>query len=141
MTATTAAIRPYRADDESEVLALWHRCGLVHGNKDPLRDIEAKLEDGPDLLLVADLDGRVVGTVMPGWDGHRGWIHYLAVDPDLQRGGLGRALMAEAERLLHAVGCRKVNLQVRATNGGVVPFYERLGFSIEERISMGKRLD
>ena len=94
----------------------------------------------PELLLVAGHGGRVVGTVMAGYEGHRGWIHYLGVVPDLQRGGLGRALMADAERRLIALGCQKINLQVRGDNAVVVAFYERLGFEVEPRISMGKRL-
>ena len=134
-------LRSYSASDEVEVGSLWARCGLVQGAKDPARDIEAKLASSPELLIVAELDGRVVGTVMAGWDGHRGWLHYLAVEPGLQRGGTGRELVAEAERRLADLGCWKLNIQVRSTNADVVTFYERLGFAVEDRISLGKRLD
>lgn len=78
---------------------------------------------------------------MVGYEGHRGWINYLAVDPDHQRLGYGRALMAEAERLLRAEGCPKINLQIRATNQGVIEFYRRLGYAVDEVVSMGKRLE
>jgi ribosomal protein S18 acetylase RimI-like enzyme len=82
----------------------------------------------------------VVATVMAGFDGHRGWVNYLAVDPSLQRRDYGRALMVEVERLLLARGCPKLNLQVRADNTGVIDFYRRLGYVEEALVSMGKRL-
>ena len=90
--------------------------------------------------MVAEADGRVVGTVMGGYDGHRGWIYSLAVDDCERHRGIGSALVDNIERALKALGCLKVNLQVVSTNSGVVEFYEKLGFSVEDRISMGKRL-
>jgi Acetyltransferases len=133
-------IRTYEPEDEAEVVALWHRCGLVVPWNDPKQDIATKLAFQPDLFLVAVLDGRVVGTVMVGYEGHRGWINYLAVAPDLQGGGIGRRLMERAEEMLRALGCPKINLQVRRTNAQVVAFYERLGFKEDDSMSMGKRL-
>jgi len=86
------------------------------------------------------LDGRIVATVMAGLDGHRGWVYRVAVLPELQKCGIGQAMMAEVEKKLAEIGCKKVNLQVRSTNHGVVAFYRSLGFEVEERISMGKRI-
>ena len=94
----------------------------------------------PDLFLVAVEDDSVIGTVMGGYDGHRGWIYSMAVDESQRHRGVGSVLMDEIEKALMALGCLKVNLQVVPSNSGVVQFYERLGFSIEDRISMGKRL-
>jgi ribosomal protein S18 acetylase RimI-like enzyme len=102
--------------------------------------IPAKLAVQPDLLLVAITDGRVVGSAMAGYDGHRGWLYGVAVFKEFQRQGVGRALVREAERRLAALGCGKINLQIRVSNRGVADFYARLGYSIEDRITMGKRV-
>ena len=133
--------RGFRREDQPAVIALWHECGLVRPWNDPAQDIARKLAVADDLFLVGIIDAEVVATVMVGYDGHRGWINYLAVHPDQQRNGFGRVLMAEAERSLHARGCPKVNLQVRATNADAVAFYDRLGYSTDEVVSMGKRLE
>ena len=101
--------------------------------------IPAKL--AVDELLWVALDGdTVIGSIMAGYDGHRGWLYSVAVDPGRRRTGVGAALVRHAERELKALGCIKINLQVRATNAAVVAFYERLGFAIEQHISMGKLL-
>jgi len=134
-------IRPYAAGDENAVVALWERAGLTRTWNDPRKDIRRKLKVRPDLLLVAELDGVVVGTVMVGYDGHRGWINYLGVDPDQRRKGIGRALMAEAERLLRIEGCPKINLQVRNSNGDAIEFYRQIGFVMDDVVSFGKRLE
>ncbi|HET7535492.1 MAG TPA: GNAT family acetyltransferase [Candidatus Didemnitutus sp.] len=134
-------IRPYRAADEAAVIALWKACGLTRPQNDPLKDIARKLRVNPELFLVAEQGGKIVGTVMAGYEGHRGWINYLGVAPELQRGGLGRQLMDEAEHLLRAAGCPKINLQVRPDNRAAIAFYERVGFAVEGAISMGKRLE
>jgi ribosomal protein S18 acetylase RimI-like enzyme len=134
-------IRPFQPGDQDAVIALWQRCGLTRPWNDPARDIQRKLRVRPDLFLVGILDGAVVATVMVGYDGHRGWINYLGVAPELQRHGLGRAIMAEAERLLRAAGCPKINLQVRSTNLGVIAFYKSLGYTFDEVVSLGKRLE
>jgi ribosomal protein S18 acetylase RimI-like enzyme len=133
-------IRSYQAAEEAQVIDLWHRCGLVVPWNDPERDIALKIEVQPELFLVGILDGRVVATVMAGYDGHRGWINYLGVAPECQRQGLGRQIMAAAETALDQRGCPKINLQVRSSNEAVIAFYQRLGFAIEDRVSMGKRL-
>ena len=103
--------------------------------------IPAKLALHDDLLLVAEnAAGEVVGTIMAGWDGHRGWLYAVAVDPGEQRGGIGRTLVQAALDRLASLGCGKVNLQVREGNEAVAAFYRQLGFNVEPRISMGKAL-
>jgi ribosomal protein S18 acetylase RimI-like enzyme len=134
-------IRSFEPADEADVIVLWQRCGLTRPWNDPHKDIRRKCAVQPDLLLVGTIDGRIVASVMIGYEGHRGWINYLAVDPDVQHQGLGRAIMDEAERRLRAVGCPKINLQVRAENTGVVEFYRNLGYVVEDLVSMGKRLE
>jgi ribosomal protein S18 acetylase RimI-like enzyme len=134
-------IRSFVTGDEGEVIALWAACDLVRPWNDPSKDIARKLAIGDDLFLVGVLDGKVVATVMAGYEGHRGWINYLAVHPAVQRRDLGRQLMAEAESRLGARGCPKINLQVRTSNLGARSFYERLGYAVDEVVSMGKRLE
>ena len=134
-------IRAYKSHDEDAVVGLWKQCDLVRPWNDPHLDIRRKLADSPEMFLVGVVDQRVVASVMAGYDGHRGWINYFAVAPDLQRQGLARALLAEAERLLRKVGCPKINLQVRGSNKSAVTFYERVGYSRDEVISLGKRLE
>ncbi len=133
-------IRPFRAGDEEPVVALWRAAGLVVPWNDPHRDIARKLTTQPDLFLVAEHGGAVVGTVMAGYDGHRGWVNYLAVAPQAKRSGLGRRLMAAAEAKLAALGCTKVNLQVRTGNAAAAAFYEALGYRRDAVVSYGKRL-
>jgi ribosomal protein S18 acetylase RimI-like enzyme len=148
-------IRPYEERDRAGLVDLWRRCGLTRPWNDPDLDIDRKLAVGGDLLLVAhdpaspigdesvgdvSVGDVVVGSVMVGYDGHRGWINYLAVDPGRRRRGLGERLMAVAERRLRAVGCPKINLQIRRTNPGAVEFSRSLGFEEDEVTSMGKRL-
>jgi ribosomal protein S18 acetylase RimI-like enzyme len=134
-------IRPFEPADEAAVIALWQRCGLTRPWNDPKKDIRRKLRVRPDYFLVGVLDGAVVATAMLGYDGHRGWVYYLGVDPDHQNKGFGQAVMAEAERLLREAGCPKINLQVRTTNQKVIDFYRRLGYALDEVVSLGKRLE
>lgn len=108
---------------------------------DPHKDIARKLRVNPEWFLVGEIEGRAMATCMVGYEGHRGWINFLAVAPAHRQGGYGGALMAEAERILRGAGCAKINLQVRAANTDVLAFYERLGFVAEELVSFGKRLE
>ena len=137
---TVMHVRPFAVEDTDAVIALWRACDLTRSWNDPARDIERKLAVSDDLLLVGTVDDRVVGAVMAGYEGHRGWINYLAVDPKARGVGHGRALMAAAELRLREVGCPKINLQVRDTNPDALAFYERIGFTIDAVISLGKRL-
>jgi ribosomal protein S18 acetylase RimI-like enzyme len=134
-------IRPFRPGDEAAVIALWKRCELVRPWNDPHKDIRRKLQVRPDLFLVGLVGDHIVASVMAGYEGHRGWLNYLAVDPAHQRRGYARAIVAEAERLLRAAGCPKINLLVRNSNHGVIEFYRKLGYAADEVTSMGKRLE
>ena len=122
------------------MVALWQRCDLTRPWNDPVRDIERKVAVQPALFFVAEVDGRVVGSAMAGWDGHRGWVNYLAVEPDMRGRGLGRALMVAAEHALSDLGCPKINVQIRRGNDAA-EFYRHLGFGEDEILSMGKRLE
>jgi ribosomal protein S18 acetylase RimI-like enzyme len=133
-------IRTFAAADEDAVVRLWARADLLRPWNDPRRDIARKVAVDDDLFLIGRHAGEVVGVVMAGYDGHRGWINYLAVDPAHRGAGLGRALIAEAERRLRMIGCPKINLQVRGSNTEVLAFYEHLGFRVDDAVSMGKRL-
>jgi ribosomal protein S18 acetylase RimI-like enzyme len=134
-------IRRYAPEDEPQVVELWERCELVVPWNVPADDIARKLAFQPEFFFVADQERRVVGSVMAGYDGHRGWINYLAVDPALRSSGLGRELMDHAEARLSEAGCPKINLQVRSSNRDVIAFYESLGYRIDDTVSLGKRLD
>ena len=134
-------IRQYRSEDEEGVISLWSECNLIVPHNNPKRDIERKLEVNPEWFLVGEIDGRIIGTCMTGYEGHRGWINYLAISPAYQRCGLASRIMKEAERLLRNAGCPKINLQVRASNADVIEFYKSIGFSIDDVVSMGKRLE
>jgi len=134
-------IRPFESADEPAVIALWARCDLIRPWNDPQKDIQRKLAAQPDLFLVGVRGDAVVASVMAGYDGHRGWLNYLAAAPELRGQGLGRAMVAAAEERLRALGCAKINLQVRRSNADVIAFYERLGYSTDDVLSMGKRLE
>lgn len=127
--------------DEAAVVALWQRCGLTRPWNDPSKDIRRKLVLQPEGFVVGEMDGALVATAMAGYDGHRGWVNYLAVDPDRQRAGIGRAMMAEAERILRWMHCPKINVQVRSGNAAALAFYARIGFVADDAASLGKRLE
>ena len=134
-------IREFQPPDEEAVIVLWERCGLVRPWNDPRKDISRKLKVRPDLFLVGVADRKVVATVMAGYDGHRGWINYLAVAPEERRRGRGRTMMREAENRLRSAGCPKINLQIRRANADVIAFYASLGYVQDEVVSMGRRLE
>jgi ribosomal protein S18 acetylase RimI-like enzyme len=134
-------IRSFGPGDTQAVLELWGLCGLVRPSNDPAKDIARKLRVRGDLLLVGLSEGKVVATAMAGYEGHRGWINYLAVSPQHRKRGVGRRMMEAAEGRLRAEGCPKVNLQVRASNPEAVAFYKAIGFVQDEVLSFGKRLE
>ena len=133
-------IRPFRESDQDAVVALWRECGLVRPWNDPVQDIRRKLGMQRDLFLVGSMDGRLVATIMVGYEGHRGWVNYLAVAADCRRRGFGRLLMEEAEARVREMGCPKINLQIRRSNAGLVAFYRSIGYGEDDVVSMGKRL-
>jgi len=133
-------IRSYERSDETQVVQLWTDCGLVVPWNNPHHDIQRKIDVQPELFLVGCLADKIVATVMAGYDGHRGWINYLAVHPDHQHTGIGRRMMEAAEIRLQAAGCPKINLQVRRTNTKVIEFYKKIGYTLDGVVSFGKRL-
>ena len=133
-------LRPYAAADEAAVVDLWRRCELTRPWNDPHKDIQRKLTVQPELFLVGVVSGGIIATVMAGFEGHRGWVNYLAVAPEHRARGYGRLLMRHIEERLAAIGCPKLNLQVRSSNRDVLEFYRRIGYSVDDRVSLGKRL-
>ncbi|MGL5763773.1 MAG: GNAT family acetyltransferase [Plesiomonas shigelloides] len=133
-------IRVFRQSDFEEVLTLWDRCDVVRPWNDPELDIERKVHAGADLFLVAEVAGEVIGTIMGGYDGHRGWVNYLAVHPDYRGRGIANALVNRVEKKLIARGCPKIHLLVREENQAVISMYEKLGYDIQDTICLGKRL-
>lgn len=133
-------IRQFQETDTEAVVRLWERCGLTRPWNNPYTDIERKLTTQRELFLVGELGGSVIGSVMAGYDGHRGWVNYLAISPEHQRSEYGRQLMEYVENALRARGCPKLNLQVRTSNEAALGFYARLGYVHDQVVSLGKRL-
>ena len=135
-------IRPFRDGDEEEVISLWRVCGLVRPWNNPRRDIESA-RTGPSseiFVAVAGGEERVVGSVMAGYEGHRGWVYYVAAHPEHRSLGLGGRLMRHAESWLEGLGAPKVMLMIREENEGVRRFYEGLGYEVERRTVMSRRM-
>jgi len=141
MPLKSVEIATYSSEHFRGVHALWKK---VFPDDPPWNAAElaipAKLSVQPDLLIIALSDEQVIGSIMAGYDGHRGWLYALAVSPLQRRNGVATALVREAEKRLAKLGCGKVNFQVRSSNAGVVDFYKKLGYEVEDRISMGRRL-
>jgi len=130
----------YRSKHQDALVDLWKKCNLVVPQNDPVEDIRRKLDFQPELFFVALLRGKLVGSIMAGYEGHRGWLNYLAVLPEYQKRGYGGKLVEKAVGELRKLGCLKVNLQVRRSNVSVIEFYKHLGFREDEVASLGKRL-
>lgn len=149
---TPTEIRAFAEADRRGLVDLWRRCELTRPWNDPDRDIDRKVAHSGGLFVAldaptqattdttVDTTTQVVGSVMAGYDGHRGWVNYLAVDPAWRGSGLGRRLMVVAEEYLRAVGAPKINLQIRTENVGAMAFYHAIGFDTDTVVSMGKRL-
>jgi ribosomal protein S18 acetylase RimI-like enzyme len=133
-------IRSFDRQDTEAIISLWHTCKLTRPWNNPRKDIQRKCAVNDELFLVATNADRVIGSVMGGYEGHRGWINYLAVHPDFRRQGIASQLMQKVESRLLALDCPKINLQIRLDNSEASAFYESLGFSDDQCISMGKRL-
>ena len=133
-------IRQYQPEYENEVIELWQKCNLTRPWNNPKLDIERKLKVDGELFLVGFMDDNVVATVMCGYEGHRGWVNHLAVDPDYRRKGLGRQMMEVVEDRLLDKGCPKINIQIRGDNTEAFKFYDKIGYKTEDIFSMGKRL-
>ena len=134
-------VRPCRTDDEESLVSLWQVCELTVPWNNPHKDIARKLQVQPELFLIGILDSRLIATVMGGYDGHRGWINYLAVHPDFQGNGYGQEIMNSVETGLREMGCPKINLKIRTVNDKIASFYQKLGFTNDHVVSMGKLLE
>ena len=133
-------IRVFRQDDFEEVITLWERCDLLRPWNDPEMDIERKIKRDGSLFRVAEGAGEIVGTVMGGYDGHRGSAYYLGVHPEYRGRGIANALLSRLEKKLIARGCPKLQLLIREENDVVLGMYERLGYEHQDVLSLGKRL-
>lgn len=137
---TMFIIRTIENKDIDTVVELWEICNITRPWNHPETDIFRKMNQKDDLFLVAEKDNNVIASIMGGYDGHRGWIHYLAVHPDHQRLGIATALIQNIEKRLIAIGCPKIQLMVRPENTSVIHFYETLDFEEIESVCLGKRL-
>lgn len=138
----STTIRCYQSADAQAVSDLWNEVFPAPAPHNlPEKILADKLPLADDLIFVAELNGQIVGTTIAGWDGHRGWLYAVAVSADQRRSGIGAELVRAAEGALAALGCSKVNLQIRAGNEAVANFYASLGYEVEPRTSMGRLLD
>jgi len=134
-------IREFKIDDYLIVADLWQAAGLILRPGDELEDVKLKLQRDPDLFLVAEQDDTIVGSVIGGWDGRRGWIYHLAVKPDHQRKGIGLGLVRELEKRLASKGAKKVNAQVYKRNERSSEFFRTIGYETQPDLMMiGKQL-
>ncbi len=133
-------IRAFQESDEAAVIALWQACDLTRPWNDPQKDIARKLSVQPELFVVGMEGSEIIASAMFGFEGHRGWVNYLAVSPAHQRKGHASTLMHWGEEALKARGCPKINLQIRSSNAPVIAFYQSLGYGADEVVSLGKRL-
>ncbi|SES95565.1 GNAT family acetyltransferase [Thorsellia anophelis] len=133
-------IRPFAYEDFDTVIVLWERCNLVNDADDPEMDIERKVAHDPDLFLVAEIAGEVIGTLMGGYDGHRGSGFYLAVHPDFRGRGIANALINRLEKKLLARGCPKIHYMLSAENYMAITMYEKLEYEEESTLLLAKRL-
>ena len=133
-------IRTFSSGDEPDVIDLWRQCGLIVPWNNPETDIQRKLSTSPDLFYVGLLDDELIASCMAGYDGHRGWIYFLAVKAACQRKGFASMLVDHAESELIKLGCPKVELMVRKTNENVISFYQSAGYDIDPVMVLSKRL-
>jgi ribosomal protein S18 acetylase RimI-like enzyme len=138
---TTLSISPITDADVEPVIALWQRCGLTRPWNDPASDIAFARRGANAMILIGRHENKIATTAMVGHDGHRGWVYYVAVDPDTQGKNLGRTIMAAAEDWLREQSVAKVMLMVRPDNTGVKTFYDKLGYEAQERVIYAKWLD
>lgn len=133
-------IRVFGNMDRNTVIDLWIECGLTVPRNNPIRDIERKLADSPDLFFVGEINGELVASCMSGYDGHRGWIYYLAVKPSLRKRSIARNMMKHAEEALEELGCPKIDLMVRKNNEEVISFYKKIGYNEDPVVVLSRRL-
>ena len=141
MSENPLFIRPFQMADKATLVSLWQLCELTVPWNNPYKDIARKLKIQPELFLVGVQNRLLIASVMGGYDGHRGWINYLAVHPDFQGQGYAQQMMKSVESELRKIACPKINLQIRSGNAKVMKFYQKLGFTDDLVLSMGKRLE
>ncbi len=134
-------IRTYKTEDEKSLIKLWSACGLVVAWNDPKKDIQRKLEEEPGLFFIGTDNDELIGSCMAGFDGHRGWIYYLAVKPEFQKKRFATQLIKHAEKKLLEIGCPKINLMVRKSNTSVLDFYKAIGYHDDPVVVLSKRLE
>jgi ribosomal protein S18 acetylase RimI-like enzyme len=137
----SVGIVKYDSAYQQALIDLWRECNLVVPQNDPATDIQRKLDFQPKLFLIALLDAQLIGSVMAGYEGHRGWLNYLAISPKHQRQGYGEKLVNKAIEELRKMGCLKLNIQVRKSNISAIEFYKRIGFKEDNVVSLGKKLN
>jgi len=140
MSDTKMIIKPYSHQYQDAVVALWCKCKLTRPWNDAVTDILTKLRVNPELFLLGFVNNKIIASAMGGYEGHRGWINYLAVDPDYQKKGIGKQIVEIIEQKLIALGCPKINVQIRTDNQEAIKFYRSIGYKPDKVISMGKRL-
>jgi ribosomal protein S18 acetylase RimI-like enzyme len=140
MSDTKLIIKPYSSEYQEAVVELWCKCNLTRPWNNAKTDIQRKLQVNPDLFLLGFVDNKIIATAMGGYEGHRGWINYLAVDLNYQEKGIGKQIVSAIEQRLIALGCPKINVQIRTDNQEAIKFYESIGYKVDEVTSMGKRL-
>jgi ribosomal protein S18 acetylase RimI-like enzyme len=133
-------IRTYQPKDENQLIDLWIECDLVVPWNDPKKDIQRKSLDSPQLFFVGELDGEIVASCMAGYDGHRGWIYYLAVKSKYQKQGFAASILLHSENALLKIGCPKIDLMVRKTNSEIISFYQKVGYKDDPVVVLSKRL-
>ncbi len=135
-----ATFRKFRKTDTETVIKLWKQCKLIVTWNDPFKDINRKLSIKDNLFIIGEMNKQIIASAMAGYDGHRGYIYYLAVLPEYQKKGIGSSLLSIVEKKLLQLGCPKINLFVRNTNIRVKAFYRMNDYEIQDSQIYGKRL-
>ena len=135
-----ATFRKFKKSDTEEVIKLWKKCKLIVPWNDPCKDINRKLSIKDNLFIIGEMNKHIIASAMAGYDGHRGYIYYLAVIPEYQKKGIGSSLVSIVEKKLLQLGCPKINLFVRNTNIRVKAFYGMNDYEIQDSQIYGKRL-
>lgn len=141
MTDIAPNFRIATTSDREAVIALWQACALTRPWNDPVADFDRAVETATSDILVRHDGDELIASVMVGYDGHRGWVYYLAVHPDQRRRGLGREMMEAAEAWLRERDAPKIQLMVRSDNAAVIDFYEAFGLDRQDVVTLGRRLD
>ena len=140
MIMNNCKIKIFEEDYRDQILSLWQKCKLIKTWNDPNKDIDRKLKVKDDLFLVIEYNNLIIGSAMAGYDGHRGYVYYLAIDPIHQNKGFGKLLMDNIEKKLKEIGCPKINIFIRSSNINVKNFYKSIFYDEQDCLTYGKRL-